>query len=88
MNRKGIHRTAVAAAVPALSVAIGLSLLIGGATPAQSEPTTDCSEMAHPPAMQAEPTNPLTRPGQLSELTQLPAPNSDMPMDCPPISHG
>ena len=87
MNRKGIHHTAVAIA-SALSVALGLSVPIGGAAPAQSDPTTDCSPMAHPPAMQTEPTNPLTRSGQLGELTQLPAPNADMPMDCPPIGHG
>lgn len=89
MNRKGIHHTAVAIA-SALSVALGLSVLIGGAAPAQSEPTTDCSPMAHPPAVQAVPgsDNPLTRSGQLGELTQLPAPNADMPMDCPPIGQG
>lgn len=87
MNRKGIHHTAVAIA-SALSLALGLSISLGGAAPAQSEPTTDCGPMAHPPAVQADPENPLTRPGQLGELTQLPAPNADMPMDCPPIGHG
>ena len=88
MNPKRIHRITVFGVTPVLSAAIGVSVLIGGAAPAQSEPTTDCSAMAHPPAVQADPTNPLTRPGQLGELTQAPAPNSDMPMDCPPIGHG
>lgn len=88
MNPKRIHLITVAAATPALSAVIGLSVLIGSAAPAQSEPTTNCSPMAHPPAVQADPENPLTRPGQLGELTQIPAPNGDMPMDCPPIGHG
>lgn len=87
---KIIRSITIAAAAPVLYSVIGLSVVIGGAAPAQSEPTTECSAMAHPPAVQADPglTNPLTRPGQLGELTQVPAPNSEMPMDCPPIGHG
>lgn len=86
---KKIHSIAMVAAAPALAGVFGLSVLIGGTAPARSEPTTDCSAMAHP-SVQADPGsgNPLTRPGQLGELTQVPAPNADMPMDCPPIGHG
>lgn len=86
---KRIRSIAGVLAAPALSGVIGLSVVIGGGAPARSEPTTDCSVMAHP-TVSADPgsNNPLTRPGQLGQLTQVPAPNADMPMDCPPIGHG
>lgn len=89
-TRQIIRELTAAAAAPALFAALGLSVLIGGAAPAQSDPTTDCSAMAHPPPAEAHPasTNPLTRPGQLSEVTQVPAPNFEVPIDCPPIGQG
>lgn len=84
-----IQSITAAVAVAALAGVIGLSVVIGGGAPARSEPITDCSAMAHP-TVQADPGsgNPLTRPGQLGQLTQVPVPNADMPMDCPPIGHG
>ena len=84
--RKGTRRLTVIAAAPAF----GLSLLLGSAPVAAAEPTTECSQMAHPPAGQTDPGsgNPLTRPGQLGGVNQQPAPNGDMPMDCPSIGHG
>lgn len=61
---------------------------IGTAGPALSEPTTDCSAMAHPPQTDVGSGNPLTRPGQLGGVNQQPGPDGPMQMDCPPIGHG
>jgi hypothetical protein len=94
MVNTSTHSTTLAAAAAAFVAAFGLPLLIGSASLAVplvvAGPTTECSVMAHPPAGQTDPGsgNPLTRPGQLADLNQPPAPNSDMPMDCIPIGHG
>lgn len=85
---KSLIRAIVA---PIVVVGVGLAALgLGSAVPALSEPTTDCSAMARPPAGQADvgSANPLTRPGQLGEITQPPGPEGQMPMDCTPIGHG
>lgn len=75
----------LAAGVAALATVVA----IGSAVPALSEPTTDCSAMAHPPDQtDVGSGNPLTRPGQLGDLNQPPGPDGQMPMDCPPIGHG
>lgn len=79
-------------AIATLTAAAGVgvsALMLGTAAPALAEPTTDCSDMAMPPA-EPDPGagNPLTRPGQLGGLNQAPQNNGDMPMNCPPIGHG
>lgn len=88
MVNTSTHSPTLAAAAAAFVAAFGLPLLIGSASLAVPRccgwAHTECSGMAHPPAAQ----NPLTRPGQLDDLNQPPAPNSDMPMDCIPIGHG
>lgn len=89
------HRTLqrITTAVVAPAVALGLSfaaLALSSAPPALSEPTTECSPMAHPPAdlPDAGTGNPLTRPGQLGGLNQAPQSDGPMQMGCPDIGHG
>ena len=84
-----LRRKTRAVAVIAAAPAVALSLL-GSAPFIEDDSITRCSVMAHPPAVQTDPgaDNPLTRPGQVGGLNQLPPPNSDMPMDCPSIGHG
>lgn len=83
--RRAAGRIAVIAAAPVVALS-----LLGSGPFSQDDSTTRCSVMAHPPAVQTDPGsgNPLTRPGQVGRLNQLPPPNSDMPMDCPSIGHG
>lgn len=90
MARTGRHLVIVTVGITAWAAGVGLAAPLALAAPAPLEPTTDCSEMAHPPIGQPDSgsDNPLTRAGQLGELTQPPGPTTPMPMDCPPIGHG
>ena len=90
MARTRNYSIIVSVTVAAWSAGVGLSASPALAAPVPLEPTTECSEMAHPPAVQPGPdsSNPLPRPGQLGELTQQPGPETQMPMECLPIGHG
>lgn len=80
----------ITAGVAAWAVGVGLAAPHARAAPVPLEPTTQCSDMAHPPIWPPDvgSENPLTRPGQLGGLTQAPGPTTPMPMDCLPIGHG
>lgn len=90
MARTGKHSPIVIIGIAAWAAGVALAAPTALAAPVPSEPTTDCSAMAHPPIGQPDSgsDNPLTRSGQLGELTQPPGPTTPMPMDCPPIGHG
>ena len=90
MARTGRHLVIVTVGIMAWAAGVGLAAPPALTAPVPLEPTTDCSEMAHPPIGQPDSgsDNPLTRAGQLGELTQQPGPTTPMPMDCIPIGHG
>lgn len=90
-HHRTLQRITTAVVAPALAVGLGFAALaLSSAPPALSEPTTECSPMAHPPAdlPDAGTGNPLTRPGQLGGLNQGPQSDGPMQMECPDIGHG
>ncbi len=90
-HHRTLQRITTAVVAPALAVGLGFAAFaLSSAAPALSEPTTECSPMAHPPAdlPDAGAGNPLTRPGQLGGLNQAPQSDGPMQMECPDVGHG